>query len=136
MHFNIIDESNYTLFAAKYYDPGHEADILEFQDDLNRIKYLKRLFSRYTQSDDIEKLNIQLALNHIIILYNVFGTSATRILFFRVEPELWSVLSSFLLFLNFLPREIPGIDGYGDILADTIEPDKQVLGELEKLVKK
>ena len=70
MNFDSIDESNFLLFAAKNYDNPQCHDILEFQDDLQRFKYLKRLFSKYEETGKIKE---RLVFKHLIVLYNVFG---------------------------------------------------------------
>ena len=40
--FETLDDSNFMLFAAKYYDNPSCVDTNEFEDDLSRIKYIKR----------------------------------------------------------------------------------------------
>ena len=77
-----LDESNFFLYAAKHYTNPYCYDTLEFYDDLNRFKYLKRLFSRYQESGELKE---RLILNHIIVLYNIFGVEpATRMLFLKL----------------------------------------------------
>ena len=76
-----LDNDNYVMFAMKHYDNPQCADIGEFEDDLNRTKYLKRLFKKYENSRVLKE---RLILNHIIIFNNVFGVnSAARLLFFK-----------------------------------------------------
>jgi hypothetical protein len=77
-------------------------------EDINRIKYVKRLLNRY---DKKKILKERLILNHIIILNNVFGNEAcSRILFYKVCPHLHPYLRSFLDYLQILPRKIPEVD--------------------------
>lgn len=107
--FNELTEDNFTIFAAKHYNNPQCLDISEFEDDLARFKYLKRLLRRYQQSGDLQE---RLILNHLIVISNVFGISASnRMLFFKIEEELWPVLKTFLVYLNYLPEsekiEIP-----------------------------
>ena len=91
------------MFAMKHYENPQCAGVDEFNEDINRIRYLKRLFRRY---DTTGELRERLILNHIIIFYNVFGiVPATRILFSRIEPDLHSLLKTFVVFLNNLPEE-------------------------------
>jgi hypothetical protein len=45
-----------------------------------------------------------LLLNHFIILYNIFGDATTPMLFFKIESDLWSVVKTFIIFLNRLPE--------------------------------
>ena len=104
-----LNDDNIVYFAMKnYYNPSCK-NIEEFQEDYNRIKYVKRLFNRYETSGVLRE---RLILNHIITLYNVFGlTAATRMLFNRLENKQFSLLKTFLTFLNYCPQEkFDGID--------------------------
>lgn len=101
-----LDESNFMLFAAKYYDNPSCYDVVEFYEDLNRFKYLKKLFSRYLETGDLKE---RLILNHLTTIYNVFGAeAATRILFLKLDEHL-SLLKPFLVLLNFMPDRVVGI---------------------------
>lgn len=106
MHTDQLDETNFLLYAAKHYDNPSCFDTLEFYEDLNRFKYLKRLFSRY---DETSELKERLILNHIIVLYNLFGVeAATRMLFFKLKGY-YQYLKPFLVFLNYCPEKVIGI---------------------------
>lgn len=88
----------------------------ELYDDVARIKYIKRLLRRYGSKGVLVE---RLILNHIIILYNVFGVEpATRILFFYMEKDLWPLLKTFLVYLNYMPERINGINGKNIISSD------------------
>ena len=79
-----------------------EQSSLQFYEDLNRIKYIKRLFRKYKSSGELKE---RLILNHIIIFYNVFGIeAATNILFFKIEDEFWPLLKTFLVYLDMFPE--------------------------------
>ena len=80
-----IDESNFILFAAKFYDNPQCMDESEFFDDLKRFKYLKRLFNKYKEGGELKE---RLVLNHLIVLYNLFEEGATRMLFFKLRNYL------------------------------------------------
>ena len=109
MQFDLLHDGNYIMFAMKHYENPQCSGVEEFNEDINRIRYLKRLFRRY---DTTGELRERLILNHIIIFYNVFGiVPATRILFARIEPDLHCLLKTFVVFLNNLPEEpIPEAD--------------------------
>ena len=108
MKFDMITEENYMLFAMKVYENPQCKSMNEFHEDMNRIKYLKRLFKKYKSTGVLRE---RLILNHIIILYNVFGVeAATRILFARLDKELHTILKTFLVFLHMFPNKIPEID--------------------------
>ena len=118
-----LDETNFLLYAAKHYDNPSCFDTLEFYEDLNRFKYLKRLFSRYDETGELKE---RLILNHIIVLYNLFGVeAATRMLFFKLK-EYYRYLKPFLVFLNYCPERVYciGIEGKDIIVTDILmDPD-------------
>lgn len=108
MIYSPLSEDNFLLYAIKIYNNPYCKGMNEFYDDLNRIKYIKRLFNKY---DTKKVLKNRLLLNHIIILNNVFGNEGcSRILFFRIEKKYHSYLKSFLQFLNILPKVLPEIN--------------------------
>ena len=98
-----LDESNALLYAAKHYDNPQCYDTIEFYDDLKRFQYLKRLFNRYKETGELKE---RLVINHIIILYNVFGDAATPLLFYKIDSEFWSIVKTFVIYLGRLP-EVP-----------------------------
>jgi len=106
--FDDLNEENFTLYAMKAYDSPN-CILSEFESDIKRIKYLKRLFRRYKITKSIKE---RLILNHIILLYNVFGTEATtRMLFYKVDHRDYDILKTFLLYLNLMPEKVIGIKG-------------------------
>lgn len=100
MRFDELNENNYLLFAIKFYDNPHSVTKEDFEDDLKRIKYIKRLLKRYKNTG---VLKTHLILNHLIILFNVFNDAAVPLLFFNLENDLWPYIKSFLIFLNRIP---------------------------------
>jgi hypothetical protein len=101
MIFNVLTEDNYLIFAIKNYDNPQSATYDDFEEDMKRFKYIKRLFKKYSNSN---VLRTHLILNHLIILFNVFGEAATPLLLFKSEKQHWSCLKTFLLFLNRWPE--------------------------------
>jgi hypothetical protein len=97
MKFDELNDKNYLLFAIKYYDNPQSVTEDDFYDDLKRFKYVKRLFKRYESSG---VLKVNLILNHLIILFNVFGEATVPLLFYKLEKELWPCTKTFLVFLN------------------------------------
>tara|TARA_R100000808_G_C2144381_1_gene152160 strand:- start:1556 stop:1924 length:369 start_codon:yes stop_codon:yes gene_type:complete len=96
--FEKITPANWQMFAMKHYDNPQADGEEEFQDDLKRFKYLKRLLKKYHEGGELKE---RLILNHIIVLTNVFGVEASvTLLLFKIEPEYWSELKTFLLYLN------------------------------------
>ena len=129
-NFETLNSGNYVMFAMKNYDNPRCLDIDEFNADLNRIKYLKRLFRRYHTTEDLKE---RLILNHLIILYNVFGIiPATRLLFHRMDVEYHSLLKTFIVFLNFLP-ELDRVNEIKEADLISIPLDQKVIKTLRKI---
>ena len=127
--FDDLTEDNYLLYAMKAYMSPHYI-MSEFEGDLKRTKYLKRLFRRYKITKSLKE---RLILNHLILLYNVFGAEpATRILFFRIDENDYDVLKTFLIYLNFMPDVVKGINGR-DIISSDILIDMDVADILRKI---
>ena len=128
--FDDLNEKNYVMFAMKYYDNLQCTSIEEFNEDLNKIKYVKRLFNRFLETGE---LRTNLILNHLIVIYNVFeNEAATRMLFFRVERRFYSILKPFLLFMNRLPKVVRGIDDK-NIITNEIPLNEMTIKELRKI---
>ena len=106
MRFDDLNDNNYLLFAIKNYENPQAITKEDFEDDLKRIKYVKRLLKRYKNTGE---LRTHLILNHLIVLFNVFGDATVPLLFFKLDEELWSSVKSFLMFLNRIP-ELPKSD--------------------------
>jgi hypothetical protein len=101
MRFDELNDDNYLLFAIKFYDNPQSITMEDFESDLKRIRYIKRLLKRYKSTGE---LKTHLILNHLIILFNVFSDAAVPLLFYNLERDLWPAIKSFLIFLNRLPE--------------------------------
>ena len=116
----------------KYYMNNQCTSVEEFNEDLNKIKYVKRLFNRFLETGE---LRTNLIMNHLIVIYNVFETeAATRMLFFKVEKRFYSILKPFLLFMERLPIVVKGIDGK-DVVVNDIPLNEMTVKELRKIEK-
>ena len=113
MNINELNKDNFLLFAIKYYENPNSSTQEEFQEDLKRFKYVKRWLKKYHESGTI---NSHLLLNHIIIIFNCWNDAAIPMFFYKIEPEYWSYLKSFFIFLNRVP-------GYPKSVLDDIEDD-------------
>ena len=119
--FEKLTNDNITMFAIKHYDNPQCEGEAEFTDDMKRFKYVKRLLRKYKETGEIKE---RLILNHLIVIFNVFGAEAgSTLLLFKIEPEFWSILKSFMAFLNMLPES--------ELLE--IESDVGIMKVLEKL---
>jgi len=131
MMFEKLDETNFMLYAAKHYDNPHCYDTLEFYDDLNRFKYLKRLFNRYEETGELKD---RLIINHLTIIYNIFGAEpATRMLFLKLKGH-YHILKPFLILMGYMPdivRSI-GIEGK-DVISSDISMDEKIVEMLRQI---
>lgn len=129
MHFDNIDIENSLIYAIKCYTTPN-CIMSEFRDDVKRFNYLKRLFKRYHATGEVRE---RLILNHLIILYNVFGVPATtRLLFLHIGQENYSALKTFLLFLSYMPDLIEGINNK-TIISSDIPVDMFIVEVLRKI---
>ena len=128
----VIDEltdQNFLLFAAKHYYSIHYST-LEFNSDLKRIIYVKRLLKKYIKSGELAE---RLILNHLILLFNVFEPiSATNsMLFFKLDKDCYSALKTFLIYLNRMPNSIK--INNKEILSNDIPIDMTIANVLRNL---
>lgn len=120
-----LGESTFLLYAAKYYDNPQCGSVEEFEEDLKRFQYLRKLFGRYKQTGEIKE---RLILNHLIILFNCFGVETTPMLFMKLE-EHHEYLKPFVEYLNFMPDRI-SYNGT-TIISSAIISDTQIKDILE-----
>ena len=120
MRFDELNEDNYIFFAIKYYNNPQCTTREEFDEDLKRFKYVKKLIRKYLNTGVLKH---HLILNHLIILFNVFNDATVPLLFYKIESNCWPVLKSFLLYLNRLPEDYLGY----------LDPDAKCLEELNKI---
>ena len=129
MTFDNLTSENILMYAMKAYDKPN-CIMSEFKDDIKKFNYLKRLFRRYRKEGELRE---QLVINHLIVIYNVFGPEvATRLLFYKISKEDYSTLKTYLLFLNYMPEEIKGIKNQ-DILSSEIPVDLKLAEVLRKI---
>ena len=103
MNISELNHENWLIFAIRNYNNPLSVTYSDFEEDLKRFKYIKRLLRRYETTGE---LKTHLILNHVIGLYNVFDDAATPLLFYRVEATYWSTIKAFMLFLNRLPPKL------------------------------
>ena len=129
MSFDELSNDNIMMYAMKAYDKPN-CIMSEFKEDMKRFNYLKRLFKRYRKVGEIKE---QLVLNHLVVLYNVFGPEvATRLLFFKMSKDDFSPLKTYLLFLSIMPERVRGIKGL-DILSSDIPIDMKIAEVLRQI---
>ena len=124
-----LNDDNFMIYAMKCYVTTH-CIMSEFESDMKRTKYLKKLFRRYKSSTFLKD---RLILNHIILLYNVFGVEgATRILFYKIDECDYDILKTFLVYLNYMPQRVLGIRGE-NIESSNIMIDMHIAQILRKI---
>lgn len=123
-----LTDANFIIYAAKHYDNPQCFDTEEFYDDLKRFKYIKRLFNRYELTGELKE---RLVLNHIVVLYNVFGPHATRMLFLKLKGY-YSFLKPFLVLIQRMPETITGISEQ-PIYSSDIVMDEKIIEILRKI---
>jgi hypothetical protein len=121
-----LSESNFLLYAMHHYDNPQCHSIEEFDEDLKKFLYLKKLLSRYKKDGELRE---RLILNHIIVLYNVFGDATTDMLFYKIDQECWSSLVTFLVYLERMPETLPK---YSIKLSDVVL-DENIISVLRKI---
>ena len=122
MHFESLNDKNALMFAIKHYNNPQSVTVDDFMEDMKKFKYLKRLLKRYLKTGI---LRVNLILNHLIILFNVFGEATIPLLMFKLEEEYYSLIKTFLVYLDRLP-EIGGV-------LDTVSTDDEVTDLLNEL---
>jgi len=121
-----MNEADFFTIALKNYDNPQCTCISEFEEDLKRFTYLRKLFQRYKDNKD---LNERLILNHIIILHNIFGIGTTEMLFHKIDKDYWNILVTFLVYLERMPEEVPEFN----IRLVDIKLDEQIINALRKI---
>jgi len=121
-----LNDGNFLIYAMHNYDNPQCHSLAEFEEDIKKFLYLKKLFSRYKNNGELRE---RLILNHIIVLYNIFGDATTRMLFHKIEESCWSTLVTFLVYLNRMPEMLPE---FGVVLSDIIL-DEKIIATLRKI---
>ena len=124
-----LNNETIEMYMMKTYQNNQCTSVDEYLNDLKRIKYIKRLLNRYEKTGELKE---RLLLNHIIVVYNLFGKHATTILFYYVKEESWSALKTFLVFLNVMPENVYDING-ATILDSDIAINFDIANRLRKI---
>lgn len=129
----VVNKDNFTVYAAHYYDNPNCTSDDEFFEDLERFKYLKKLFYQYQHKNVLRE---RLILNHLIVLYNVFENKAcTKMLFLRLEDYL-TFLIPFLQLLNYLPKKITDIKFENSVIyPHEIPVDEYIVQKLKEEIR-
>jgi hypothetical protein len=117
--FDKLTAKNFSAFALKHYDDPQCEDMEDFQEDLRRFRYLKRLLFRYHESGELRE---RLLLNHLICLFNVFGYEpCMRMLRFKIkEDRYWSSIKTLLLYLDYITQDFKPELPIDDVIAQRL----------------
>ena len=127
--FQNLTNENIIIYALKAYDKPN-CIMSEFKEDMKRFNYLKKLFLRYRKVGEIKE---RLIINHLVVLYNVFGPEvASRLLFFKMTKDDYSALKTYLMFLSCMPEKVRGIKGH-DIISSDIPVDMKIAEALRQI---
>ena len=128
--FEKLTDTNFILFAMKHYYNNQCYCIDEFNEDINRFKYIKKLITRYIETGDLKE---RLILNHLIVLNNVFGAGPlARMIFLKLNQHL-SYVKPFMILLSILPDVVIGVRDEAIIHTDLIPMDQTVIDSLRNL---
>lgn len=117
----MLSKDTFELYAAKYYNNPSCISKEEFEEDLCRFRYVKRLCNRYRETGEIKE---RLLLNHLVVLYNLFGAACTSMLYFKIPQHDWCVITPFVEFLGFLPPVVKDVNP--PVVTETIQQDETV----------
>jgi len=121
-----IDDSAFMEISRRYYDNIQCASPAEFEEDLRRFGYIRKLFSRYQESGEMKE---RLVINHIITIINLFGSASVELMFYKIPKNQWYLLASYLSSLNIMPNNIKAL---GVNLSDLCL-DHNILDAVERL---
>ena len=113
--YETINPNNVVMYAIRHYNNPQCEGEKEFEDDLKRFKYIKRLLRKHYDTGILKE---RLLLNHLIVLTNVVGTTAcVTLLLYKIQQEYWPVLKAFLIFLNTIREdELSHIEENSEVL--------------------
>lgn len=103
----IKSDSEFLIHAMHNYDNPAMSSLDEFKEDIKKFTYIMTLFNRYIRDKEVKE---RLLLNHIIVIYNVFGSSATEMLYYKIPKTIWPILETYLFFLGRIDKLKTSID--------------------------
>lgn len=130
MNSEVLTDQNFLLYCAAHYDNYTYHTTEEFLEDVSRIKYIKKLITRYIEKGELKE---RLILNHIIILNNCFGPEVlSRILYLKLKEQMMYI-KPFLIFLNIIPDKLYNISDENIIDMDMIPMDQNIINKLREV---
>lgn len=103
----------------------------EFKSLLKHIVYIKRLLKKY--KDNSKNINVNLLINHFIVLYNEFEQrAASEMLFYQINSLYYPQVKTILVLLNKVKESDEFLINGNNIQIEFIKQDT----ELETILKK
>ena len=131
LFYDVLTDENFELYAARNYRNTACTGTEEFREDLKRIKYIKKLITRYISTGELKE---RLILNHIIVLGNVFLPEVLcRILFLKMEAQ-FQYIKPFLVMLSFMTDMIVNVRKSGVVDTRNIVMDPYVVRMLREIL--
>lgn len=126
-----VHEGNWLLVAMKAYDNPSATSMDEFNADMKRFKYIRKLVTQYERGGELKE---RLVLNHVILLNNVLGPETlARLLFLKMADQM-SVIAPFMIMLNVYPEVVRAIGREGrDYRTDEVRLDDSVIQALRSI---
>ena len=125
-----LTNANFEIYAARYYN-NYILDPEEFSDDLKRFVYIKRALSKYNNGKELKE---RIILNHIIILYNMFGAAPLARMLYLKMPDYYYYLKPFLVYIGCMPKTIENVLENNTVIDTVNIPmDNTIIETLRKL---
>jgi hypothetical protein len=120
-YFPTLNNQNMMFYMATNYQDRQSEGSEEFYEDINRIKYIKRLISKYQETGELKS---RVLMNHLLVLVNVFGPfPCTRILMYKIDQKHHEIIATFLDELNALSPEMKSLTSIDVKVRDIIRED-------------
>ncbi len=127
-----LTDENFLIYAARHYDNPQCHTTDEFMEDLKRLKYIKKLLTRYSESGELKE---RLILNHLIVLNNVFGADhLCKILYLKMKGQ-FNCVVPFLVLLHVMPDRILNVRNEDVVDTTSIEMDQRIVERLRRIWK-
>jgi len=128
----ILTEENFYQFALFSLKSKYLSEA-EFKSLLKHITYIKRLLKKY--KDNPKNININLLINHFIIIFNEFEMPMANImLFYQINELYYPQLKTVLIVLNKLKNEETFEFNYKKIEVLCIQKDFVLEQILRKII--
>ena len=127
-----LNHKNFELWSAQHYQNKQYSTLEEFVEDLDRLKHIKKLITKYIERSELRE---RLILNHIIILNNVFGPEPTCKLLYLKFEDTFEIIKPFLVYINIIQTKITNVNNKSVIDLDSIGMNSEIVKILRNISK-